>query len=178
MSVNVKSMLAKGAFVGLIMMCGASVAVAEGWGKDGGDKHDKKEWSGGGGSGAWGFGEGHMTARLRAVWNLKLTDDQKSKIRAIQHELRAKHWELEDKIELEADKLMGLYRKVPRDPKAIGKVYGKMFDYRRQQIEAGIEAGNKVFGNLTSSQLKEVWQYMPKSGGMGYGNAWSGKHMH
>jgi len=39
-----------------------------------------------------------------------------------------------------------------RDAVAIGKVYGEMFDYRRQIIEEGIKTGNQVEAALTPKQ--------------------------
>ena len=107
-------------------------------------------------------GEGFMTARLRAVWTLDLSKDQKTKIRAIQRDLRSKHWALEDKIELAADKLFDLYNSGNRDAKAIGKVYGEIFDYRQEIIEIAIDAGNKVEAELTKEQLASLKKWRPK----------------
>lgn len=152
----------------LIGMSGNAVAA---WGDDmaeGHGDHHKSAKSWGGSMGGWGMaeGEGFMTARLRAVWTLNdLTPEQKSKIRKIQREARAKHWDLEDKIELEADKLFELYKYPKRDAKAIGKVYGKIFDYRRQIIENGIEAGNKVEEVLTTAQWKKLKKHKMKKWG-------------
>ena len=117
-------------------------------------------------------GEGFMTARLRAVWTLNLSTDQKSKIRAIQRDLRSKHWALEDKIELASDKLFDLYNAGGRDAKAIGKVYGEIFDYRRQIIEIAIEAGNAAEAELTSDQLNSLKKWRPKHK---WGGGWKAK---
>ena len=111
-----------------------------------------------------GMGEGHMTARLRAVWRLDLSNEQRRTIRDIQKQLRKAHWELEDKIEIEADQLFELYQVQPRDAKAIGKVYGKIFDYRRQIIELAINAGNDVEGALTKQQRQQLKQHKPQRG--------------
>ena len=117
-------------------------------------------------------GEGFMTARLRAVWTLDLSKDQKTKIRAIQRDLRSKHWALEDKIELAADKLFDLYNSGNRDAKAIGKVYGEIFDYRQEIIEIAIDAGNKVEAELTKEQLMSLKKWRPKhKWGGGWGSA-------
>ena len=172
---------------------GASVAVAGDQHKmaswDGGDNkmgHDAHAASGHGsghGGGDWqkgkkgqsslGMGgEGFMTARLRAVWSFDLTKAQKTAIRAIQRDLRSKHWALEDKIELAADKLFDLYKPGPRDAKAIGKVYGEIFDYRRQIIEIAIEAGNKVEAELTTEQQNSLKKWRPKHK---WGGGWTGK---
>ena len=148
----------------------APVALADGdWG--GGMKKDHhmmkghhakmgKSWDGAKG-GEWSMSEGHMTARLRAVWNLDLTPEQRARIRKIQRDLRKKHWALEDKIEDVSDKLFELYRAPERDAKAIGKIYGQIFDYRRQMIELAIEAGNEVGKVLTPEQRRQWMMMLP-----------------
>ena len=134
-------------------------------------------WMGGnagGGSFDMMSGDGFMTARLRAVWTLDLSKEQKAKIRAIQRELRSQHWALQDKIELAADKLFDLYRANHRDPKAIGKVYDEIFDYRRQKIEIAIEAGNKAEAVLTKRQLDSLKKWRPQHK---WGGGWMPKMM-
>jgi len=164
----------------VLLFSASVVASPQGWSEGGmkpGHAHGKNHGAGGnwkdkmGGGFAMG-GEGFMTARLRAVWTLDLSQDQKTKIRAIQRDLRSKHWALEDKIELTADKLFDLYKTDKRDAKAIGKVYGEIFDYRRQIIELAIEAGNGVESVLTKQQLMSLkkWRPQPKWGG-----GWGGK---
>ncbi len=157
----------------------ASLAIASpdmGKGSWGGDhhgmKHDmssdakpmmKKDWSG---DKSMGMSSGHMTARLRKVWNLDLTAAQKKEIRSIQRDLRATTWEHEDAMETMSDDLFDLYSASTRDAKAIGKVYSGIFDHRRQIIEAQIEAGNKVEGVLTKEQRAKMnsWGQKPKWG--------------
>ena len=144
-----------------------------GWSGDMGHHgmHDKKSekkssWS----SSPMGMESGHMTARLRKVWNLDLSPDQKKKIRAIQKDLRATTWSHEDAIEEISDKLFDLYKEGKRDAKAIGKVYGEIFNHRRQIIEAQIEAGNKVEAVLTDQQRQQIKGWGPKpKWGSGWG---------
>ncbi len=150
----------------LSLLLGVSGGAMAAWdgadsGHDGhhGKAKDKGASSWGGGSmGGWGMseGEGFMTARLRAVWTLNLEPEQKEKIRKIQRKARAVHWDLEDKIEVISDELFEQYKFGKRDAKAIGKIYGKIFDLRRQIIENGIETGNKVEAVLTSKQWKSL----------------------
>ena len=132
------------------------------------DSKGSSAW--GGSMGGWGMaeGEGFMTARLRAVWTLDLTQEQKDKIRKIQRKARAAHWELEDKIEMEADKLFEQYKYPKRDAKAIGKIYSVIFDYRRQIIENGIVTGNKVEKLLTTEQWKKLKKDKMKKWGGGW----------
>ncbi|MDH5258033.1 MAG: hypothetical protein OEX07_08485 [Gammaproteobacteria bacterium] len=157
----------------LIGMSGSALAA---WGDDKaaghGDHHksaDKgKSW--GGGMGGWGMseGEGFMTARLRAVWTLDLSQEQKDKIRKIQRNARSAHWDLEDKIEMVSDKLFEQYKYPKRDAKAIGKIYAEIFDYRRQIIENGIETGNAVEKVLTTEQWKSLKKNKMKKWGGGW----------
>jgi Spy/CpxP family protein refolding chaperone len=168
--------LAFSALLGL--MLSASVVQAQpGWGQDSGAKMNDKPMAGHGHSkkGDWGgsmMSSGHMTARMRMVWNLDLSKDQREKIRNIQRDLRGKVWKLEDKIEDTSDQLFGMYKKSPRDAKAIGKVYGEIFDLRRQIIEHQIEAGNDVDDVLTKQQKSELhkWGMKPR-----WGSGWGSK---
>ncbi|MDH3325775.1 MAG: hypothetical protein OEM38_03550 [Gammaproteobacteria bacterium] len=159
----------------LIGMSGSVLAGDKGAGGHGGHHKsaDKGSSSWGGGMGGWGMseGEGFMTARLRAVWTLDLKQDQKDKIRAIQRKARAAHWDLEDKIEMQADKLFEQYKFPKRDAKAIGKVYAVIFDLRRQIIENGIETGNKVEKVLTTDQ----WKSLKKNKMKKWGGDWDKK---
>ena len=63
------------------------------------------------------------------------------------------------KIMDEGSKLRGLYAKEPRDPKAIGAVYGKIFEHKRQIIEAKITAMNSMRNVLTSEQREQLEQW-------------------
>jgi len=167
----------------LLLGVSASVVAAPhnmaSWGDDAKKDSGHKAGSGHAMGGDWGKkgkslgmgGEGYMTARLRAVWTLDLSKDQKSKIRAIQRDLRAKHWALEDKVELASDKLFDLYNSDSRDAKAIGKVYGEIFDYRQEIIEIAIEAANKVEAELTKEQLASLKKWRPKHK---WGGGWGG----
>ncbi len=44
------------------------------------------------------------------------------------------------------------------DPKTIGAAYGRLFDLRRQMIEAAIEAGNRRKALLTDEQREQIRQ--------------------
>ena len=146
----------------------------EGHASHGASGHGGGDWKKSKGSNSLGMGgEGFMTARLRAVWSFDLTKKQKANIRAIQRDLRSKHWALEDKIEVTSDKLFDLYNGMgERDAKAIGKVYGEIFEFRRQIIVNAIEAGNKVEAELTKKQLEGLRKWRPKHK---WGGGWSGK---
>lgn len=146
------------------VMLFSTSTMAEGWGDKSWGDDDKKGMSSmhkehHGKSKSWDQtfsqdSEGHMTMRMRMVWNLDLNEAQRVKVRKIQRSLRAKVWEIEDKIEDISDTLFGMYKAEKRDAKKIGEVYSKIFDLRRQKIELMINAGNEVESVLTASQRK------------------------
>ena len=72
----------------------------------------------------------------------------------------------------EQSQLRKLYRSDTPDAKVIGEVYGRIFDYRRQMIEARIEAHNKKRALLTDEQ-REQYQSLRRrhrhGASMGYG---------
>jgi len=159
----------------LSLLIGMSSSAFAGWegdkasGSKGGHHADKgAAW--GGAMGGWGMseGEGFMTSRLRMVWTMNLSQSQKDKIRKIQRKARATHWDLEDKIEMQADKLFEQYNFPKRDAKAIGKIYSVIFDYRRKIIENGIVTGNKVEALLTKKQWKMIKEKKMKKWGGGW----------
>ncbi len=142
--------------------------ASEAWGSanawhKGSDNGKSQHMQGGHHGGGMGMmnSEGHMTSRLRSVWKLTLTKKQKTGIREIQRDLRSKHWNHADSIDVLSDKLMEMYRADTRNVQAIGKVYGEIFEKRRQMIMLGIEAGNKVEKLLTKEQRKKMKKMSP-----------------
>ncbi|MDH5300375.1 MAG: Spy/CpxP family protein refolding chaperone [Gammaproteobacteria bacterium] len=174
MNGKLKSSTYKGMLAALVLTVSAPMAMAaQGWGAEGGKGggHHSAHKSGGGDWDNKGGmeSEGHMTMRLRMVWNLDLNDRQKKEIRAITRELREKTQGLDDKIEDTSDELFTLYGGKVRNPQEIGKVYAKIFDYRRQIIELSIDAGNRVEAILTPEQRQAMHKYMPKPR---WGSSW------
>ena len=97
---------------------------------------------------------------------LDLDDKQRKEMRGIQKDLRKKVWALKGQIMNEQDALADLYDADTPNAKAIGNVYGKIFNLKRQIIEATVEAGNKRRGVLNKEQ-REMMDGM--RGGMGSG---------
>lgn len=117
------------------------------------DSDYKHSWMMGGGMGSGmmggdmgscmmggGMGSGMMGHRAEM---LDITDEQRATMRKITADLRRSNIERMSKIMDVHDQLAELYEKEPLDAKAIGSVYGQIFDLRQQMIEAGIEAKNK-----------------------------------
>nr|VFK02376.1 MAG: LTXXQ motif family protein [Candidatus Kentron sp. H]VFK02812.1 MAG: LTXXQ motif family protein [Candidatus Kentron sp. H]VFK05728.1 MAG: LTXXQ motif family protein [Candidatus Kentron sp. H] len=88
-----------------------------------------------------------------------LSDEQRKKIYDILDKLRRNHWELMGKNMDYSAELRDLYRAERLDAKAIGAVYGKIFDIKRQMIESGIEAKQKAMDLLTDEQRKQLRSY-------------------
>ena len=89
---------------------------------------------------------------------LKLTDEQRGKINQLSDELRKKHWAGMGAIMDESGKLRDLYAADKRDPAAIGQVYQRIFDQKRQMIEASIDTQNRIDEILTPEQRDRLRQ--------------------
>ena len=95
-----------------------------------------------------------------------MSDEQEQQIDDIQHKLRKEHWALMGQmIDVEAE-LRKAHAADRPDPKAIGAVYGKMFDIKRQMIEAVLEARNNAKDVLTEEQLEKMRKMKHKHRGM------------
>ena len=147
------------------------------------------------GQGHMGMGHGHMMgrgmgqggmmhgkhSRINTISMLDLDSKQRTKIRAIQREQRKSRWQTMGQIMDEKDKLMDLYDAGDRDKEAIGKVYSRIFDLKKQMIEANIDAGNKARAVLNEQQHKELddiedrTHYRSHMGGMGMGGHMMGR---
>jgi Spy/CpxP family protein refolding chaperone len=92
------------------------------------------------------------------MWMLDLTSEQRARIREIQDEQRRQNWDTLGKIMDESSQLRDLYGADKWDPKAIGAVYGKIFDLKRQMIEASITAHNRREAVLTQEQRDQLTQ--------------------
>ncbi len=115
-----------------------------------------------------GYGQGMMGQR-DGLPGITLDDAQRKKANGIQDDLRRKRWELMGRTMDEQIKLRDLYDAEKRDPAAIGAAYQRVFDLRRQMIEATVAAHNKIEGLLTPEQRKTARDY--------WGQSWRGRMM-
>jgi len=104
---------------------------------------------------------------------LDLDDKQRAQIREISRAQRKAQLETMSVMMDIHDELATAYDKDEPDAKAIGKIYSKMFDKKRQMIEQSIETRNKIRAVLNKEQ-KEKFDNMHRrggmmGGGMGYG---------
>jgi len=127
--------------------------------------------------GGMGMGPGMMMGGsmmgMHGLYMLDLTDDQRSKVNAIQDKLRKQHWEIMGRMMDEHNALRDLYDADTLDAKKIGAAYDRVFKLKRQMIDAGIKARNDVYALLTKEQREQLKQYRHGGGmygpGMGMG---------
>jgi len=122
----------------------------------------------GGGYGHGMMGQGMMGSQ-QSLPGISLDDKQRKQHNAIQDDLRRKRWELMGRTMDEQVKLRDLYDAEKRDPAAIGAAYQRVFDLRRQMIEATVAAHNKIEELLTPEQRKSARDY--------WGQSWRGRMM-
>jgi Spy/CpxP family protein refolding chaperone len=106
---------------------------------------------------------------------LDLSDEQRAKLRKLDDELRRKNWNIMGKEMDEAAKLQDLYAADKRDPKVIGAAYARMFEFKRQMIEATVETHNRMEALLTEKQREELKR--TRRGMMGHGAHGAGPGM-
>jgi len=94
--------------------------------------------------------------RIHMVMALDLSEEQRSRINKLSDELHHKNWAAMGLIMDESAKLRDLYEADKRDPKAIGNEYQKIFDLKRQMIEAMVDTQNHVEELLTPDQLNQL----------------------
>lgn len=127
---------------------------------------------------------GHPGMGMRGLgWRLNaldLTNEQREKIKSIFIETTKKHLELMGALWDEQAKLQALYGGEQLDPKAIGEVYGRIFDVKRQMIESMIAAHNQRRSVLTEEQRNKLKQFpgWGRRGAMGqHGMGYPGRMM-
>ncbi|MFZ5510033.1 MAG: Spy/CpxP family protein refolding chaperone [Pseudomonadota bacterium] len=123
---------------------------------------------GGGMMGQGMMGQGMGPMMMDGLPGIDLSDEQRKRINAIHDGVRKQRWELTGRLMDEQAKLRDLYGAEKRDPAAIGAQYQRIFDLRRQQIEASIAAHNQVEEVLTPEQRKALSDMM-RRGYMGGG---------
>lgn len=103
---------------------------------------------------------------MKMVRSLNLSDEQRSKIDKLSDELQHKNWATMGLIMDESAKLRDLYEADKRDPKTIGNEYQKIFDLKRQMIEAMLDTQNHIEELLTPEQLTQLKSLRHKMGSM------------
>jgi Spy/CpxP family protein refolding chaperone len=104
-----------------------------------------------------GPGRGGMML-LGPLRQLDLNADQRTRVNRIELDLRKQLWSLKGKTLDTQAQLHDLYSADRPDPKKIGAVYARIFDVRRQMIEAKIDAMNRGRDVLNKEQLAKLKQ--------------------
>lgn len=92
---------------------------------------------------------------------LDLTEQQQAKIAQVQEDFRKKQWDLAAKMDAEQAKLNEIYYSGKRDPAVIDNQYKKIYDLRRQMIQAQVDAQNRMDAVLTKEQRERFRGYGP-----------------
>lgn len=102
--------------------------------------------------------EGSMveSPRMKMVMMLDLSNEQRSKINKLSDQLHHDNWAIQGSMMDETAKLRDLYEADKRDPATIGNEYRKIFDLKRQMIEAMIDTQNHIEALLTPEQLAQL----------------------
>lgn len=108
--------------------------------------------------GGYGPGGGMMGPGMWGGYGLQssLTDEQHSKIAAIQDDFARKRWDLMGRMEEESFKLQQFYSAGKRDESAINAVYKRMSELRRQMFDTNVDARKKMEAVLTKEQREQM----------------------
>ena len=97
----------------------------------------------GGGYGP-GYGRGYSGGGLGFGPMYNLSPEKRQKLTDIEADFEKTYWATVGKIQSHYGELQKLYATGKPDPKAVGDVYGKIFNLRRQIIEARVKAQNEA----------------------------------
>lgn len=88
--------------------------------------------------------------------SLNLSEEQRSQVSKIQDQVRKQHWDLMGKMREESIKLRNMMTAEKPDPAAVGKQQMRVADFRRQMLESGIDAHNRINALLTPEQRTQL----------------------
>ena len=112
-----------------------------------------------------GYGMGHDMMGWGNFRELNLSEDQKTKITQIRHEMRTKQWAVMGEMMDAQDKLQELYDADKQDLAAINKQYKVIESLRLQMVDNSVDAHNRINSILTKEQREKSRGW----GGRGYG---------
>lgn len=108
------------------------------------------------------MGSEMMEPDMHMLGALNLSDEQRSKITKLSDEFRHDNWPRQGLMNDETAKLRDLYQADRRDPAAIGNEYQKIFDLKRQMIEAYLDVQNHIEDVLTAEQRAKMKEFRGK----------------
>jgi Spy/CpxP family protein refolding chaperone len=113
-------------------------------------------------------GGGHM-GMMNKYKRLRLSDEQKQQMSDIKYKLHKEHWAIMGQMIDQHAALQKAYAGERPDPAAVGAVYGKIFDLKRQMIEARLKSKNSAKDVLTEEQRAKMKKMKHKRRGMKQG---------
>lgn len=112
---------------------------------------------------------GHMmgSGPMAYLYQLDLSKDQRTKVRALHRDVRKAHLALMEEMMDKSDKLLDLYAEDTPDVEKIGKVYDEIFVIRRKMIQQHIQLRNDTYKLLTKEQREKAREFEPMRGRFG-----------
>ncbi len=115
---------------------------------------------------------------MQAMHGLDLDQEQVQKMTQIHRELATKHAGMIADMQQQHWQLRQELAKDRPDPETVGKLYGRMFEMRRQMIQDRVKAMNRLRDTLTEEQREQFREMMDDRyrghPGMGY-PSWMGE---
>lgn len=109
-----------------------------------------------------GFGPGGGYSPGAAMLeSLKLSDEQRDKIQALQEENRQRNWAAMGQMRTEMFKLRRMFSADKVDANAVAEQQKKIDELRLQVLKSRVESHNQVEALLTPEQRKQFRQYRP-----------------
>ena len=141
--------------LGLALAAASSLAAAQGYGYGPGMM--------GQGQGMMGQGQGMMGQGMggNVFAALNLTDEQRTKVLAIQEEHRKQNWAVMGEMRAEQYKLRSMYGTDKLDANKLVEQQKKVDALRQQMFKSRIETHNQVAAVLTPEQRKQLRQLAP-----------------
>ncbi len=98
-----------------------------------------------------------------AVWSVGLSNEQRKQVREIYKAWRSKRFRTMEAMAELSDALWDVYQDPTPDPAAVGRIYDKIFDLKRQMIEESVRARNRIWALLDDRQRamyrQRYWQW-------------------
>ncbi len=104
------------------------------------------------------MGPGMGNGPMGGYWGrgLDLSDEQRSKINAIQDEVRKQHWGLMGAVMDEQSRLRDLYEAAKPDSTGIEQAYKRIGELQQKMYESSIDAHRRMDAVLTDEQRKQM----------------------
>ena len=151
--------------LGAALALASSLAAAQGYGPGYGQGRGMMGGEYGPGMMGGGYGPGMMGDYGQGAGGmlaaLKLSDEQRDKIAAIQEAQRKKNWATMGEVRSEQFKLRGMYGTDKLDADKLVEQQKKVDALRQQMFKSRVETHNQIAALLTPEQRKQLRQHAP-----------------